>query len=118
MKISPIKSASNIPIVKRIKQFFTNSKLKLRTLVADVYETHKTNYVIIDGKKVRERDLPNCIGRPRDYEGMTGSEIKFYPEDEAKLKTMKDARERIEYMKKLKKEGKYTLEEMSEKNTQ
>ena len=118
MKISPIKNASAIPIIKRIKQFFTNGKLKLRTLVADVYETHKTNYVIIDGKKVRERDLPNCVGRPSDYEGITWSEIKFYPEDEAILKTMKDARERIEYMKKLKKEGKYTLVEISEKNTQ
>ena len=36
MKISPIKNASNIPIVKRIKQFFTNGKLKLRTLVAAI----------------------------------------------------------------------------------
>lgn len=36
MKISPIKNASTIPIVKRIKQFFTNGKLKLRTLVADI----------------------------------------------------------------------------------
>ena len=36
MKILPIKNASAIPIVKRIKQFFTNGKLKLRTLVADI----------------------------------------------------------------------------------
>ena len=46
---------------------------------------------------------------------MTWSEIKFYPEDEAILKTMKDVRERIEYMKKLKKAGKYTLEEITNK---
>ena len=107
MKISPIKNASAIPIVKRIKQFFTNGKLKLRTLVADVYETHKTNYVVIDGKKVRERDLPNCVGRPNDYIDAVAKEIKFYPEDEAILKTMKDARERIEYQCKLIEEGKF-----------
>ena len=76
-------------------------------MIADVYECHKTNYVVIDGKKIRERDLPNCVGRPNDYIGVVATKIKFYPEDEAVLKTMKDARERIEYKKKLLKSGKY-----------
>ena len=115
MKISPLKNTSNISIVKRIKNLFSNCKLKLKTLAADIYETHKTEYVIIDGKKIRERDIPNFIGRPSDAAGMTWGEIKFYPEDEAILKTMKDVRERIEYMKKLKKAGKYTLEEITNK---
>ena len=102
-------------IVKRIKNMFSNCRLKLKTLSEDVFEKQKRKYVIIDGKKYRTRDLPNCAGRPSDYENITWREIKFYPEDEAILKTMKDVRERIEYMKKLKKAGKYTLEEITNK---
>ena len=68
MKISPLKNTSNISIVKRIKNMFSNCRLKLKTLAADIYETHKTEYVIIDGKKIRARDLPNCAGRPSDYD--------------------------------------------------
>ena len=107
MKISPLKNTSNVSIVKRIKNMFSNCKLKLKTLAADIYETHKTEYVIVDGKKIRARDLPNCVGRPNDYIGVVATKVKYYPEDEAILKTMKDARERIEYKKKLKKAGKF-----------
>ena len=96
-----------LPIMKRIKNFFSQGKLKLRILIADVYECHKTNYVVIDGKKMRERDLPSFVTGPSDIEGITWSEIKFYPEDEAILKTMEDARERIEYQSKLIKAGKF-----------
>ena len=116
MKVSSITNTvkTKIPVMKRIKNFFSNSKLKLRTLIADVYECHKTNYIIVDGKKVRERDIPNFIGRPDDYIGVVADKIKYYPEDEAILKTMKDARERIEYKKKLHKAGRYTIEEAPE----
>ena len=116
MKVSSIKNTvkTKIPVMKRIKNFFSNSKLKLRTLIADVYECHKTNYIIVDGKKVRERDIPNFIGRPDDYIGVVATKVKFYHEDEAILKTMKDARERIEYKKKLHKAGRYTIEEAPE----
>ena len=107
MKISPLKNTSNISIVKRIKNMFSNCRLKMKTLTKDVFEKQKRKYVIIDGKKYRARDLPNCAGRPSDYENITWSEIKFYPEDEAILKTMKDARERIEYQSKLIKAGKF-----------
>ena len=109
MKISSITNTvkTKIPVMKRIKNFFSNSKLKLRTLIADVYECHKTNYIIVDGKKVRERDIPNFIGRPDDYIGVVATKVKFYPEDEEILKTMKDAGERIEYKCKLIKAGKF-----------
>ena len=101
MKISPIKNASAIPIINRIKNMFINCKLKLKTLTKDVFE-RKEKYIIFDGKKMRERDLPNFVTGPSDIDGgITWSEIKFYPEDEAILKTMKDARERIEYQSKL-----------------
>ena len=114
MKISPIKNTSNISIVKRIKNMFSNCTLKLKTLTKDVFE-RRNKYIIFDGKKMRERDLPNFVTGPSDIEGITYSKVKFYPEDEAILKTMKDVRERIEYMKKLKKAGKYTLEEITNK---
>ena len=109
MKVSPITNTvkTKTPVMKRIKNFFSNSKLKLRTLIADVYECHKTNYIIVDGKKVRERDIPNFIGRPDDYIGVVATKVKFYPEDEAILKTMKTARERIEYKCKLIKARKF-----------
>ena len=106
MKISPIKNASNISIVKRIKNMFSNCTLKLKTLTKDVFE-RRNKYIIFDGKKMRERDLPNFVTGPSDIEGVTWSEIKYCPEDEAILKTMKDARERIEYKSKLIDEGKY-----------
>ena len=107
MKISPITNASNISIVKRLKNLFSNCKLKLKTLTKDVFERQKRKYVIIDGKKYRTRDLPNCAGRPSDYENLVWTKVRFYPEDEAILKTMKDARERIEYKCKLIKAGKF-----------
>ena len=112
MKITQVTNTVNkkLPVMKRIKQFFANSKLKLKT--------HKTEYIIVDGKKIRERDLPNCVGRPNDYIGVVADEIKFYPEDEAVMAKMKTAREQIEYTKKLKKEGRYTIVKMTENNKQ
>ena len=107
MKVSSIKNASNISIVKRIKNMFHNCGLKLKTLTKDVFERQKNKYIIVDGKKYRARDWPNCAGRPNDYIGVVAKEIKFYPEDEAILKTMKDAGERIEYQSKLIDEGKF-----------
>ena len=106
MKISSIKNASNVSFVKRLKNMFSNCKLKLKTLTKDVFE-RENKYIIFDGKKMRERDLPSFVTGPSDIEGITWSEIKFYPEDEAILKTMEDARERIEYQSKLIKAGKF-----------
>ena len=107
MKISSIKNASCVSIVKRIKNMFHNCGLKLKTLTKDVFERQRNKYIIVDGKKYRARDWPNCAGRPNDYIGAVATKVKFYPEDEAILKTMKDAGERIEYKCKLIDEGKF-----------
>ena len=106
MKISPIKNTSNISIVKHIKNMFHNCGLKLKTLTKDVFE-RKEKYIIFDGKKMRERDLPNFVTGPSDIEGITWSKIKFYPEDEEIMAKMKTAREQIEYASKLIDEGKF-----------
>ena len=107
MKISPLKNTSNISIVKRIKNMFSNCRLKLKTLSEDVFEKQKRKYVIIDGKKYRARDLSNCEAKPNDYYGVVATKIKFYPEDEAVMAKMKTAREQIEYASKLIKAGKF-----------
>ena len=106
MKILPRNSNIYNSAVKHIKNMFHNCGLKLKTLTKDVFE-RKEKYIIFDGKKMRERDLPNFVTGPSDIEGITWSKIKFYPEDEAILKTMKTARERIEYKCKLIDEGKF-----------
>ena len=106
MKISSITNTSNISIVKRIKNMFHNCGLKLKTLTKDVFE-RKEKYIIFDGKKMRERDLPNFVTGPSDIEGITWSKIKFYPEDEAIMAKMKTAREQIEYASKLIKARKF-----------
>ena len=113
MKVPSITNTSNISIVKRIKNMFHNCGLKLKTLTKDVFE-RKEKYIIFDGKKMRERDLPNFVTGPSDIEEITCREIKFYPEDEAIMAKMKTAREQIEYTKKLKKAGRYTIEEAPE----
>ena len=107
MKISPLKNTSNISIVKRIKNMFSNCRLKLKTLSEDVFEKQKRKYVIIDGKKYRARDLSNCEAKPNDYYGVIATKVKFYPEDEAVMAKMKTAREQIEYASKLIKAGKF-----------
>ena len=107
MKISPLKNASNLSIVKRIKNMFSNCRLKLKTLTKDVFEKQKRKYVIIDGKKYRARDLSNCEAKPNDYYGVVATKVKFYPEDEAVMAKMKTAREQIEYASKLIKAGKF-----------
>ena len=108
MKITQVTNTVNkkLPVMKRIKQFFANSKLKLKTLTKDVFE-NRNKYIVFDGKKIRERDLPNCVGRPNDYKNLVWKKVKFYPEDEAVMAKMKTAREQIEYKKKLLKSGKY-----------
>ena len=107
MKISPLKNTSNVSIVKRIKNMFSNCRLKLKTLTKDVFEKQKRKYVIIDGKKYRARDLSNCEAKPNDYYGVVATKVKFYPEDEAVMAKMKTAREQIEYASKLIKAGKF-----------
>ena len=107
MKVPSITNTSNISIVKRIKNVFVNCKLKLQTLTKDVFERQKNKYIIVDGKKYRARDWPNCAGRPNDYIGAVATKVKFYPEDEAIMAKMKTAREQIEYASKLIDEGKF-----------
>ena len=106
MNIPPITN-QKLTFVKRLKNMFSKYKLKLKTLTKDVFEKQNKKYTIIDGKKVRNRDLPNYAGVAEDYIGIVAKRVKFYPEDEAIMSKMKTAREQIEYGSKLVKEGRY-----------
>ena len=107
MNIPPITN-QKLTFVKRLKNMFSKYKLKLKTLTKDVFEKRNNKYIVFDGKKMRERDLPNYVTGPSDINGgITSSRVKFYPEDEAIMSKMKTAREQIEYGSKLIKEGRY-----------
>ena len=76
-------------------------------LAKDIFVPRKKVYVIIDGKKIDERDLPNSVSGPSDWAGMKWERPHFSAEDKAKMEKMTPS-ERQEYREKLIKEGKYT----------
>ena len=108
MQIPPITN-QKLTFVKRLKNMFSKYKLKLKTLTKDVFEKRNNKYIEFERKKMRERDLPNYVTGPSDINGgITWGEIKFYPEDEAIMSKIEDIQKRMEYGRKLIKEGKYT----------
>ncbi len=105
MEIQPVQNIQQPKntICMKVRNVLTKYKLKLKTLAYDIFERHGY-YKDKDGKWKRERDLPSCITRPSEYEGITITETKFYPEDVEKMKNM-TPREQIEYKKILMHEG-------------
>ena len=94
---------------RSIKQKFQKFGLAFSALgyaVKDFFAPRKKVYVIIDGKKIDERDLPNSVSGPSDWAGMKWGKIVFSPEDEEKLKDM-PYKDYVKYYDKLIKEGKY-----------
>ena len=60
MKINQIQPTVQIkqPIIKRIKTALIKPLANLKSLVSDVFEREKVpRYIVIDGKKIDERDL-------------------------------------------------------------
>ena len=95
---------------RSIKQKFQKFGLAFSALgyaVKDFFAPRKKVYVIIDGKKIDERDLPNSVSGPSDWAGMKWERPHFSAEDKAKMEKMTPS-ERQEYREKLIKEGKYT----------
>ena len=109
MKINTIQPIvqTKQPIIKRIKNAFSKRITNLKNLMCDVFEKEKRpHYIIIDGKKFDERDLPNCVSGPSDWVGVTWSRVEFYPEDLEKMKNMTVA-ERIKFKRKLLEQKRY-----------
>ena len=113
MKVAQIQPTAQIkqPIIKRIKKALVKPFANLKNLVCDVFEREKVpRYIVINGKKIDERNLPNSVSSPSDWVGVTWGKIIYYPEDLEKMKKM-NIDERLAYKRKLIEERKFRLEE-------
>ena len=108
MKVTGIKAIKfpKVSLVKRIKRFYTNGSIRLKSLVKDVFEKKESKYIIYDGKKIKRRDLPSYIGVASDYDGVIARHINLYAED-LKLMEKMSLVERRAYRSKLIKENKF-----------
>ena len=116
MKVNKIQPTAQIkqPIIKRIKKALIKPFANLKNLVSDVFEREKVpRYIVVNGKKIDERDLPNCVSSPSDWVGVTWGKVLYYPEDLEKMKNM-NIDERLAYKRKLIEERKFKLEEPHE----
>lgn len=115
MKIN-LQAYNNIKLSQNfgIKRFYLNSKIKLKSLLADVFVKIKKedgNKVLYQGDRfqheyVQTRDIPNCISTSEDAIGTKLKKVLYYPEDIAKMEKMSKA-EVKQYKKFLKQNGKY-----------
>lgn len=115
MKIN-LQANNNIKLSQNfgIKKFYLNSKIKLKSLLADVFVKIKKeggNKVLYQGDRfqheyVQTRDIPNCISTSEDAIGTKLKKVLYYPEDIAKMEKMSKA-EVKQYKKFLKQNGKY-----------
>lgn len=115
MKIN-LQANNNIKLSQNfgIKRFYLNSKIKLKSLLADVFVKIKKedgNKVLYQGDRfqheyVQTRDIPNCISTSEDAIGTKLKKVLYYPEDIAKMEKMSKA-EVKQYKKFLKQNGKY-----------
>ena len=87
MKILTERILQNIHITE-LKQRCYKKISKLKTLAKDVFEREEKQYLIINGKKIKEKDLPNSVTGPSDLKGIKWGEIEYYPEDIEKMKNM------------------------------
>ena len=96
------------PSFLKFKDMFLRGKLKLKSLIKDVFE--KSKPVVepsMSEKYPYPRKLPNSFSAPDEvFSKGGGSEISFYPEDIEKMKNM-SITERLQYGEQLLKEGKY-----------
>ena len=99
--INECQHTTNQSIITRVKHHLADKLGKLKTLAKDVFEREEQQYLIINGKKIKEKDIPNSVTGPSDLKGIKWGEIEYYPEDLEKMKKMKTARERINYKKQL-----------------
>lgn len=69
------------------KQFFSTGRMKIKTLLSDVFEKSSNNKEVT--KKVYiSRGLPNSVGAEDEVYNATFGRFEFYPEDIEKMSTM------------------------------
>ena len=119
MKIQPIGikstqqvSTANKNFLNKIRIFFKKGEVKLQVLMEDVFVkiNPRNKTVIIDGKRIRECELPNSITKECEIQGFKSSKIVFSDKDQALLDSIKDYEEWVLYRTKLINEKRYTLE--------
>ena len=113
MKVNQIQPTTQIkqPIIKRIKKALTKPFANLKELVCDVFEREKVpRYIVIDGKKIDERDLPNSVSGPSDWAGIKIQKVVLAPEDVERLEKL-PYEEKIKARWELIKAGKYKVED-------
>lgn len=111
MQIKPtpiINNESNTFLVK-IRMYFFAGKIKLKTLMKDVFEKSNPGAETkMTEKNLYPRELPNSVSAADEFFSKGGGEgkIHFYPEDVEKMKSMTTS-ERLLYGEKLIDEGRY-----------
>ena len=113
MKVNQIQPTAQIkqPIIKRIKKALIKPFANLKSLVSDVFEREKVpRYIVIDGKKIDERDLPNCVSSQSDWAGVKVQKIVLASEDVERLEKL-PYEEKIKARWELIKAGKYKVED-------
>ena len=113
MKVTQIQPTTQIkqPIIKRIKKALIKPFTNLKNLVSDVFEREKTpRYIMVNGKKIDERDLPNCVSSPSDWAGVKIQKVVLAPEDVERLEKL-SYEEKIKARWELIKAGKYKVED-------
>lgn len=97
------------PSFLKFKDMFLRGKLKLKSLIKDVFEKSKSGVEpSMSEKYPYPRKLPNSFSAPDEVfsKGGGSGKVKFYPEDIEKMKNM-SITERLQYGEQLLKEGKY-----------
>lgn len=114
MKISPIRPTIKQNVMQKMKSKMGYVGMALYALNYVIHDTYmrikEPYYMIVDGKKVHERDLPNYVSRHDEWTNAKWGKIIFSPEDEEKMKYM-TMDEKGNYMSTLIRQNKYTLSE-------
>ena len=110
MKINQVdtKKNTNFRIFNKMNIVFLEGKVKIKTLLKDVFEKNSKgkDSIMKNDKKIASRFLPNSItGEEEVYNGR-GGVIRYFQEDIEKMKTM-TAEEIIKFKRQLRKENKY-----------
>ena len=111
MQIKPTTIITNNAnnLFTKVKTYIFTGKLKLKSLIKDVFEKSKSGVEpSMSEKYPYPRKLPNSFSAPDEVfsKGGGSGKVKFYPEDIEKMKNM-SITERLQYGEQLLKEGKY-----------
>ncbi len=127
MKITPkpnIQQSQNNTIVNKIKTMFFKGKVKLKSLLCDVFEkktVEPKSPVQEEGNEwlkdliskeaydpnIKVEYTPPWITKDEEIKDLVWGRLKFYPEDQKKIDSLSTIEEKIAYENILKKEGRY-----------